>query len=259
MSKLEQLRKKSQQQLEQSISNNAELKDGIEKIEITKIATNPYQSRKYFNEDSIKELAESIQENNLIQPIVVSKKDNDYIIIAGERRVRAYKLLGKTHIDALVKKFQNEQSLEILCLLENIQREDLDLFDESTAILKIITSTNKSYRELAVQLGKSHNYIANRALIATLSDEQVHEIKQQKLGFNQILELARNAKNTQKTESVISNYSKKQEPLKGKIKTISYKIDEKYINIKIPRTDPISRKDLQEIINLQKNCELPDV
>ena len=132
--------------LEQEIVESA-TKSDIMEINLDDIRSNPYQPRKHFDEDSLNELAQSIKENGLIQPIIVKRSIKGYELIAGERRCRAAKLAGLTQISAIVRDFSDEEMME-LALLENIQREDLSPIEEAEGYFRIISKTNITHEEL---------------------------------------------------------------------------------------------------------------
>ena len=114
-----------QPQQTQSVSNYEMRQGDVEKIDINLVYPNPNQPRKTFDKESLNELAESIRIHGLIQPIIVNKMDDGYMIIAGERRFRACKICGLNQIDAIVKNYTNKQISEI-SIIENLQREDLN-------------------------------------------------------------------------------------------------------------------------------------
>ena len=111
--------------------------EAIEKIQLEKLVTNPFQPRKIFDDETIGELAQSIQEHGIIQPIVVRKKGKKYEIVVGERRFRASKIAGLNEIPAIVKELTEEQMMEI-AILENLQREDLTPIEEAEAYQSLI-------------------------------------------------------------------------------------------------------------------------
>ena len=113
------------------IVENAKSSDILE-IPLSEIRSNPYQPRKEFNEETIKELAESIKEHGIIEPIIVKKSIKGYELVAGERRTKAAKLAGLTTIPAVIKEFTDQEMMEV-ALIENIQREDLNPIEEATA------------------------------------------------------------------------------------------------------------------------------
>lgn len=142
--------------------NAVEFNENEEILElgVDKIFVNPNQPRKYFNEDTIKELAESIKEHGLLQPIIVKETSNGYMLVAGERRLRAVKTLGELTISAIVREY-NEKFLTELAILENIQREDLTPIEEALAYKSIIKEFNITHDKLADRIGKSRSYVTN--------------------------------------------------------------------------------------------------
>lgn len=146
-------------QLEKNIVENATKKDILE-INLDDIRSNPYQPRKYFDEESLQELAQSIKENGLLQPIIVKKSIKGYELIAGERRVRAAKIAGLKTISAIVRDFTDEEMME-LAVLENVQREDLSPIEEAEGYYRIISKTNITQEELANKVGKNRTHITN--------------------------------------------------------------------------------------------------
>ena len=121
---------------------------------------NPYQPRKVFDETALNELALSIKEHGVFQPIIIKKSVKGYEIIAGERRVRASKLAGKESIPAILKEFTDEEMMDI-SLLENLQRENLTAIEEAKAYKSIIDKANITQDELAKKVGKSRSHITN--------------------------------------------------------------------------------------------------
>jgi ParB-like partition proteins len=137
------------------------MSEKIQEIKISDITPNPYQPRKTFNQEKIQELADSIKNNGLLQPIILRKSDLlGYELLAGERRLRAAKLAGMTHIPAIVRQM-NDQEMLFLSIIENLQREDMSPIEEAKSYQNIINKTNCSHDELAKELGKSRSYISN--------------------------------------------------------------------------------------------------
>ena len=134
----------------------------VESIEINKINAGVYQPRKNFDQAELQELANSIKENGLIQPIILRKIGNEdhYEIIAGERRFRATILAGFSKISAIVKKINNHEALE-LAIIENIQRTDLSLIEEADGYQKLIEEFSYSQDQIAKRVGKSRSHVAN--------------------------------------------------------------------------------------------------
>ena len=153
-----------------SSSTNNNLDQGIKKINISQIQPNPEQPRKHFKDTDLKELAESIKNQGLIQPIIVRlNKNNQYQIIAGERRWRASQLAGLHELDCVIKEFQDTDVLEA-ALIENIQREDLNVIEEANAYKGLIKIKNLNNEKLAKLLGKSSSHISNILRLLDLDD-----------------------------------------------------------------------------------------
>jgi ParB family transcriptional regulator, chromosome partitioning protein len=134
---------------------------GIDEIELSKIEANPFQPRTKFDEETLKELAESIKEIGLIQPITLRKiADNKYQIIAGERRFRAAQLAGMNSIPAFIRKAKDEGMLE-MALVENIQREDLDAIEIAMSYQRLLEELEFTQEELSSRVGKKRSTIAN--------------------------------------------------------------------------------------------------
>ena len=148
------------EEFENSIIEDAKSNDSIVEISLSELRANPYQPRKNFDEESLEELAASIKEHGVFQPIIVKKSIKGYDIIAGERRYRASKMAGLTTIPAIIKDFSDEEMMQI-ALLENLQRENLTAIEEAKAYKKIIETMNITQDELAKKVGKSRSHITN--------------------------------------------------------------------------------------------------
>ena len=146
--------------IENSIIEEAKTNDQIVEIDLSELRANPYQPRKNFDEEALNELASSIKEHGVFQPIIVKKSIKGYEIIAGERRFRASKLAGIQTIPAIVKDFSDEEMMQI-ALLENLQRENLTSIEEAKAYKSIIESMNITQDELAKKVGKSRSHVTN--------------------------------------------------------------------------------------------------
>jgi ParB family chromosome partitioning protein len=134
--------------------------DKIIQIPLSQLRANPYQPRKHFNEDSLRELAESIKEHGVIQPIIVRKVLKGFEIIAGERRYRASQICGMATIPAVERAFSDQQVMEI-ALIENVQREDLNAMEIAVSYQAIIDQFSLTQEELSAKVGKSRSHIAN--------------------------------------------------------------------------------------------------
>lgn len=142
----------------------------VEQIKIDELRPNPYQPRKHFEKEAIEELAASIKEHGVIQPIIVRKSIKGYDIVAGERRFRASKEANLETIPAVVRDFTEDEMMEI-ALIENLQREDLNPLEEARAYQKLIKHYEITQEELAKKIGKSRPHIANHMRLLQLPDE----------------------------------------------------------------------------------------
>lgn len=158
--------------------------DTVELIAVSKLVANPYQPRKNFDEDSLKELSISIKEHGIIQPIVVCPKGKKYEIVVGERRYRAAKLAGLTEIPAIIKEL-NEQEMMELAILENLQREDLTPIEEAEAYQSLMVNLNVTQDQLAKRLGKSRPHIANLVRLLQLPEDVRDFVNEGKLSMGQ--------------------------------------------------------------------------
>lgn len=145
-------------------------REEIEMVKIDELRSNPYQPRKVFDEEALQELAASIKEHGVFQPIIIKKSIKGYEIIAGERRVKASKMAGLEEIPAIVRDFSDNEMMEI-ALLENLQRENLNTIEESTAYKKLLETLSLTQEELAKRLGKSRSHITNMLGLLTLPEE----------------------------------------------------------------------------------------
>lgn len=140
----------------------------VEEIELSQIRPNPYQPRKVFDETALNELAESIKQTGVFQPIILRQSAiKGYEIVAGERRVRASKLAGKTTIPAIVRQLDEQLMIEI-AIVENLQRENLNALEEAQAYQNLMTKLNLTQAQVAEKLGKSRPYIANYIRLLSL-------------------------------------------------------------------------------------------
>lgn len=147
-----------------------ENENNVTKIRIDDIRSNPYQPRKTFDIESLNELAKSIKEYGVVQPIIVKKSIKGYELVAGERRTKAAKIAGLKKIPAIIKDFDDQEMMEI-ALVENIQREDLNPIDEATSISNIIKLRGYTQEEFANKFGKSRSYVTNILGLLKLPDE----------------------------------------------------------------------------------------
>lgn len=163
--------------IEEEIKQDGEL---VQNIKLIDIEPNELQARKVFNEESIDELAESIKKYGVIQPIIVTKKDNYYQIVAGERRWRASKKAGITEIPAIVRDNDERKNREI-SLIENIQREDLNPIDKARGIKVLMDEYSLTQQDVAEILGKGRSSIANTVRLLNLDDRVIDLVLEGKL------------------------------------------------------------------------------
>ena len=166
----------SVEQKEELLENSENLKS----LKITEVEPNRDQPRKTFNQESLEELAESIKTYGVIQPIVVSKKEGYYSIVAGERRWRAAKIAGLEEIPAIIRDDEEQVNKEI-ALIENIQREDLNPFEKALGIRHLMEKYGLTQEQVSKKLGKSRSAISNTVRILYLAPDVLELVKQGKL------------------------------------------------------------------------------
>ena len=167
--------------------------DAIFHIEIDKISPNPYQPRKDFDEESLKELAASIRELGIIQPLIVSKIEKEtatgatveYQLIAGERRLKAAKIAGLERVPVIVKRINQAAERMEMAIVENIQREDLNPVETARAYARLSDEFGLTQREIAVKLGKSRETIANTLRLLNLPTEIQDSVAEGKINESQ--------------------------------------------------------------------------
>ena len=207
-------------------------KDEIVEINLSELRSNPYQPRKIFDEEALKELSDSIKIYGVFQPIIVKKSIKGYDIIAGERRVKASKMAGKTTIPAIVRDFTDEQMMQI-ALLENLQRENLTAIEEATAYKDIINALHITQDDLAKKLGKSRSHITNMlGLLRLPNSVQDMVLKSEiSMGHARVLsKLENNEDITSLAEKVVNN-------------NVSVRELENMVNSKYKRTVEINRRE----------------
>lgn len=152
----------------------------IQEIKLDEIKANPYQPRKTFDEEKLDDLAGSIKNHGVLQPIVVRKAITGYTIVVGERRFRASQRAGMSHIPAIVKSLTDEDMME-LAIIENLQREDLNAIEEAESYKKLMTDLKLTQQQVAARLSKSRPYIANMLRLLHLPNEIAQMVKAGKL------------------------------------------------------------------------------
>ena len=154
----------------------------IIEVNLDELRPNPYQPRKIFNDEALKDLSDSIKEHGVFQPIIIKKSIKGFEIIAGERRVRASKLAGLKKIPAIIRNLNDEQMMEI-ALLENLQRENLSSIEEAQAYKSMIESLNLTQEELSKKVGKSRSHITNILGLLRLPKEVQEMVANNKLSM----------------------------------------------------------------------------
>ncbi|WP_312114389.1 ParB/RepB/Spo0J family partition protein [Brevibacillus reuszeri] len=150
-------------------SNLIEEGEQVKEVSVSEIRPNPYQPRKEFDQSAIDELAGSIKEHGIIQPLIVRKSIKGFELVAGERRLRAAKLAGLKQVPVVVKAYTDQQLMEI-ALIENLQRENLNPLEEAEAYEKLIAHHDYTQDQLAKKIGKSRPHVANMLRLLQLPD-----------------------------------------------------------------------------------------
>ncbi len=168
--------------LSNNIIEDEKIQEGevIQNLKVIEVEPNKEQPRRNFDEESIEELANSIKEYGVIQPIIVTKQDNYYKIVAGERRWRASKKAGLSEIPAIVREYDKQKNSEI-ALIENIQRQDLNPIEKAMAIKELLDTYDLTQQKLADKLGISRSGLANTVRILNLSPKVIELVKEGKL------------------------------------------------------------------------------
>ena len=176
----------------------------IKQIKISELRSNPYQPRKIFDDQALEELASSIKEHGVFQPIIVKKSIKGYEIIAGERRVKASQIAGLSKIPAIVRDFNDTQMMEI-ALLENLQRENLTAIEEAQAYKKLQETLSLTQEDLAKRLGKSRSHITNLLGLLTLPESIQKDVNAKKItmGHARVLSKLDNEEQQKKLEEKI--------------------------------------------------------
>lgn len=146
------------------------------KLPVSRILPNPAQPRKDFDQAALESLAQSIKENGLLQPVTVRRENGGYTLIAGERRLRACKLAGLKEIPAIVTECAPEDSA-VLALLENLQRKDLQMFEQANALVNLLREWHITQEEAAKRLGISQSYLANKLRLLKLSPAALQRLR----------------------------------------------------------------------------------
>ena len=246
-------------------------KNDIVMIKLDEIRSNPYQPRKTFNEESLQELAKSIKEYGVVQPVIVKKSIKGYELVAGERRTRASRLAGLTEIPAIIKDFNDQEMMEI-ALIENIQREDLNPIEEAKSTMNIIKLRGFTQEEFAEKFGKSRTYVTNLLGLLKLPEIVQRMLINKELSTSharvlsklesdaQIIDLATRIKNenlnVRDIESIVHNVDvPKRNPVTREEKNPRFHIYESIISDKIGNKVKIKNNKLEISFNSVKDLE----
>ncbi len=245
----------------------------IKEILLSDIRSNPYQPRKTFNDESLNEMAQSIKEHGIIEPIIVKKSIKGYELVAGERRVKAAKLAGIQTIPAVVKDFTDQEMMEV-ALLENIQREDLNPIEEAVAYQNIIKFGNLTQEEFAKKFGKSRSYVTNLLGLLSLPDEVKKYVEEKQISMGharalskiddeeKIIELAhvivKDGMSVRVLENIINEQDlpKKQKQERDSSKNIRNSIYEKLLREKLGAKVKITAKKIEIPYVNEKDLEV---
>lgn len=222
---------------EKEIVDEGKNSGGIVEIPLDEIRSNPYQPRVIFDSEALEELANSIKEHGVIQPIIVKKGIKGFELVAGERRTRAARLAGLKNIPAIIKEFNDVEMMEI-ALIENIERENLNPIEEAKAYENILKINNITQEELAHKFSRSRSYITNMLGLLTLPDMVIKLVESKELSMG-------HARALSKLED-----PKKIEELAIKIvhDDLSVRDTEKMINaLDLPKKHTISRNQTYDI------------
>ena len=181
----------------------------ILELNVDELRPNPYQPRTVFDEDALNELAESIKENGVIEPIIVKKSIKGYDVIAGERRLKASKIAGNKTIPAIIRQLSDDKMAEI-ALLENLQRENLTALEEARAYKSLQEKLNLTQEQLAKKVSKSRSHITNMLGLLRLPNEVQDMIQEKKLtmGHARVLSKLEDRDETIKMADEIANENK---------------------------------------------------
>lgn len=172
------------------MTTNEIVSESIYFIETSKIVPNPYQPRREFDEDRLKDLSESIRQYGVLQPLVVSRIETpnehggfsvQYELIAGERRLRASKLAGLSQVPAVIRKEENPMLKLELAIIENLQREDLNPIDRARAFMRLATEFGFSHTEIGKKVGKSREYVSNSLRMLQMPQEIIDALSSKKI------------------------------------------------------------------------------
>lgn len=214
----------------------------IEEVKLSLIKPNPYQPRRNFNPEKIKELADSIKMHGVFQPIILKQVKDGYLIVSGERRFRASLSVGLETIPAIIRPYEANKLAEI-ALLENLQREDLTPIEEAQGYQAMMQRFNLTHLELSKQVGKSRSHITNLLGLLKLPEEVSNMLSEKKISMSHaralsklsshdnMIKLAQDIINKDLSVRQIENILKKQNASKGTVSKRTYFLDDEVVEI----------------------------
>ncbi len=227
------------------------------KLSVNDIRTNPYQPRRIFDEEKLNELAESLKQHGLFTPILVRESVKGYELVAGERRLRAAKIAGFAEIDVIIVSFDDEQMMEI-AIVENIQREDLNVLEEAQGYQTLIKNLKLTQEEAAKRVNKSRSHITNLLRLLKLPDSVQEMVLENKLTMGHVrplvsledpMEIESYAQkiydrklNVRETEKLIKDKDQPQSAKKSRIKRREYAYAERLFEDKLQTRTTIDDK-----------------
>ena len=241
---------------QEEIPKNKQIQD----IELSKIQPNRFQPRRQFSDESINELAQTLDKEGLLQPIVIREIDSGYEIIAGERRFRAAKSLGWKKIPAIVNNMDDDQAAS-LALIENLQRENLNPIDEAEAYTHLMNLNNLTQTELAKDIGKSQSYVANKLRLLKLTPKVQNYLasgditarhgralvglseKDQSRVVDEVLKNSLNVKETEAIARDVDGYFSRKEKSKNKQRVVN----------RIPKDLKVQINTIKQAVKLAKD------
>ena len=249
-------------------------KNGIKEISVEKIRINPFQPRKTFNEEALNDLATSIKKHGLMQPVIVIEEKGEFILVAGERRLRAVKSLGKKEIKAIVSDISLNELREY-ALIENIQREDLNPIEIAASLQSLIEEHGYTHEILAKNIGKSRSYITNILRLLGLPDFVKEKVAKNEISyghakillglseediFKTVENITKNRLSVRETEKFVKNLKtsvqkkeRKENFLDDNILEIAEKLKNLGLKTEVGRDYlKISYKNKQDLQNLRK-------
>jgi len=214
---------------------------GVKELKINEVEPNSGQPRKHFNDEKLAQLAESIKQHGVVQPLIVQKAGNTYKIVAGERRWRASRLAGLQTIPVIIRELSSKQVMEI-ALIENIQREDLNPIEEAEAYEKLMDEYGMTQEEISITVGKSRPAIANSVRLLTLQEaiktkiiggeissghgRALISIEDKALQIKAVEDIIKKGLNVRETELLVKRLNNLKSEKKKKVTDVEYQVIE---------------------------------